>query len=307
MNLNIRVGIKGIVTIHMFLKGKYWRSVEKANVLTNLGLKEIRDMLLGRGWHPTHIAIGNGSVTGGSTPSVTDTALVAELDRAIITDRKVVANPINEAAKEIRITRNVAPDNTVLNLDANQPLTEAGLFNRYKAGTMISRIALPEEITKTPDIEFNVEWKFVITREVVSGAENIIVDNGLEIIRDLLFGEREEINRHLVIPYITHYGIGSGTGAPNKDESSLVGSAQSLNLITFRGKSDADVTAPTAVFQGVVQSNALAGGTTINEAGLFNKKQKDNVIQDKMFSRVLLPNPFTGNKTLTWTITLTRA
>lgn len=119
-------------------------------------------------------------------------------------------------------------------------------------------------------------------------AHNLVVNAGLNLIRDLLDGDS--------VAGITHFAVGTGTAAALAGDTALGGEV-------FR---DA-VTARTSNAQQLVVSYYLASGSangnTLTEAGLFNAASTGT-----MFARVKLASAIVKTAsiavTFTWTINL---
>jgi hypothetical protein len=122
----------------------------------------------------------------------------------------------------------------------------------------------------------------------VERAHNLVVDDGLDLIRDLLDGD--------AVAGITHLAVGTGTVAVTAGDTAL-------GTEVFR---DA-VTSRTSYAQQLVVSYYLASGSangyTLTEAGLFNAAAAGT-----MFARVKLASSIAKTAsiavTFTWTINL---
>ena len=119
-------------------------------------------------------------------------------------------------------------------------------------------------------------------------AHNLVVNDGLNLIRDLLDGD--------AVAGITHFAVGTGTAAATAGDTAL-------GTEVFR----AAVTGRTSNSQQLVVSYYLpsgsANGNTLTEAGLFNAASVGT-----MFARVKLASSIVKTAsiavTFTWTINL---
>jgi len=123
--------------------GRLREVVRVHNLVTNIGLDQLRDALAGDPvTFPTHIALGTGS-TG---PSSGDSALEAEVYRDAITQ---VTRP---ATGHVRYRQYLSSQ------DANgHALAEAGLFNAAVAGVLYARVTFPAD-EKTNAEAWTLTW-----------------------------------------------------------------------------------------------------------------------------------------------------
>lgn len=80
----------------------------------------------------THFAVG----TGTTTPTLSDTALAAEIDRVAVTAKVVSANELEVQA-------------FLTNGDGNGTLTEYGLYTAASGGTLLARGLFSTALVKT--------------------------------------------------------------------------------------------------------------------------------------------------------------
>lgn len=97
------------------------------NLVVTAGKNEAAKLLVGDGGTPfSYIALG----TGTTTPSVTDTALEAE----------IVDSGLARAQGTVSTTDNIAKVEKTFNVTGTKAVTEAGLFNAATAGVMFARV-----------------------------------------------------------------------------------------------------------------------------------------------------------------------
>jgi hypothetical protein len=122
--------------------------VEKYNLITDGGKNALRDMILGRNFEPSAIAIG----TGSTAPAVTQTALVTEVLRKTLTRRY---SGTKKANMQMLVKDNEANGNA---------LREVGLFDSSVApgGTMFNRI-VHNVVNKTSSfmLTYTAEWEIL--------------------------------------------------------------------------------------------------------------------------------------------------
>lgn len=145
---------------------------------------------------------------------------------------------------------------------------------------------------QTVDVSANVE---VVVSDVETGAvierqtaHNLVVNNGLNLIRDLLDGD--------AVAGLTHFAVGTGTTAVSATQTALV-------TEVFR----AAVTSRTSNAQQLVVTYYLASGSangnTLAEAGLFNAASTGTMFARVKFASTIVKTASIA-VTFTWTINL---
>jgi len=146
---------------------------------------------------------------------------------------------------------------------------------------------------QTLDVDCNVtvQVRDAVTGELLHQQEhhNLVVDAGLNLLRDFLDGD--------AVTGITHFGYGTGTTAPTAAETALV--AQTARDV-LTGKVGTVSKTWTATYY---MSSSTGNGSTYGEAGLFTAASGGT-----MFARVKL-NPAIAKTasiavTFSWSINL---
>ena len=128
--------------------------IEKHNISCTAGKESTANRLAG-GTNKgvvTYLALGTGAVTGGDTPDATDTQLVTELIRKLISVRSASGL--------------VASFRTFFNTsEANDTLTEIGLFGddasvTANSGVLYARAAISK--TKTSSETLTIDWAITV-------------------------------------------------------------------------------------------------------------------------------------------------
>lgn len=135
------------VDIQVHDGGRLVRRIRRHNLITDVGLNTVRNALLGSGNQPcpTQMAVG----TGTTAPAAGDTALVAEVYRALISLR----TPTDKQATFQHFINGLSCNG----LD----ITEAGLLTA--AGDMLARVVFPA-IAKSSTLTVTLNWSFTIGR-----------------------------------------------------------------------------------------------------------------------------------------------
>jgi len=342
--------IEGFVEVdyHCSITGKLLIKGERQkNVITDLGLQEFLKMLVGVGRNPSHIEVGTGTTDADRTDTVIETPIPAEnlpfggdLERRyndgrgklstvtlLPTDPELGAQ-VSEVSFKRFLEEAEDDDNNQTNTTSQtnlngKTITEAGLFNRYKLGTMLSRKILDTPIVKVPGLNPAINWVYRVTRNpLLIGAPNIITNKGVELFARAIMGrKRIEFDQE---KYFGHDGwinrVAVGNGAISTPLENDPGLNQEIpgdgRLPPTRCAFDfSDLDEPKVRIQRLVTS-AMVGDTTITEAGLFHyHREKGNFrgqfteIND-MFSRAKIEPGLTINagqdQVLTWDVSLRR-
>lgn len=342
--------IKGTVYIdyHDSKTGKLIRSTDpKKNVITDLGLQEFLKMFLGVGRNPSHIEVGTGTTPVDKSDTVIEAPIPPEslpIGGGLFRDYNDGRGPLDvigllpqDFNEPLSITRiefkrfleETEPDennqvntNSQTNLNG-KTLTEAGLFNRYKSGIMLSHVLLPEPIAKVPGLNPAVRWEYELRPDpTLSGQPNIITDKGVELFGRAIMGRNlikfQNKTYMGVDGYINEIAVGEGNpGTPLPTDIALV------NEISGRGRLPptrcafdfSNTDKPIAIFQRLVTFQMI-GNKTISEAGLFHKHyEKGAFLGQKteindMFSRTRIDPPLvvsaSQDQVLTWKVSLRR-
>lgn len=128
--------------------------VKTHNLITNSGLKQIRDLIgyptiYGTGFTPAYIAIGSGN----TAPSMAQTSLVTEVFRNSC-NRRV-------AEGDDKIHYQLFVNTTEANGSGTQLLNEVGLFSVPVNGSLWAR-AVHTQITKTASISVTYNWRITL-------------------------------------------------------------------------------------------------------------------------------------------------
>lgn len=142
----MNIGVRGRLRIQLYEGEKLLRDEWQDNQITNDGLDLVRDILGGNNTAPTHIAVG----TDATAPVIGDTALVTEVFR-------------NDITRRIRTAQKITFQLFLGTGDANgNTLVEAGIFNRFAAGDMLSRVTFAA-IIKTSAITAILTWEITLS------------------------------------------------------------------------------------------------------------------------------------------------
>lgn len=149
MNHIISEGIKLsghlTITVRDAKTDEILRVVENDNLIVDAGLNLVRDMILGTGLTPSHIAIG----LSATAPAAGDTTLGSEVFRGLITRRTA-----NDKLANMQLFLDTTSGN-------GNTLKEAGIFTRSSGGTMLSRVTYPE-IVKTSSLTVTFTWDITL-------------------------------------------------------------------------------------------------------------------------------------------------
>jgi len=119
------------------------------NLIVTTGRVHVAELIGGYPRRPSHIAIG----TGATAPVAGNTTLQTEVFRKLITRRKVPASPNNyKIILQMFLTTSEAN---------GYNLTEAGIFNRFTGGTMLSRVTY-DVINKSTSISVVYTWEISV-------------------------------------------------------------------------------------------------------------------------------------------------
>lgn len=341
--------IKGHVFVDYYDNfGNFVRSTDpKKNVITDLGLQEFLKMLVGVGRNPSHIEVGTGVTPVDKADTVIETPIPPEtlplgggLEREYNDGRgklDVVGllpqdfnEPLNITRVEFkRFLEETDPDpnnqvNTTSQTNLNgKTITEAGLFNRWKSGVMLSHVILDDVIEKLPGLNPAVRWQYEMRPdETLNGQPNIITDKGVELFGRAIIGRdtpKFQNKTYMGLDgYINEIAVGDGnTGAPQPTDLNLVMEIPGDGrLPPTRCEFDfSDVDKPIVRFQRLV-TFAMVGDADLTEAGLFHKHlERGNFPGQKttindMFSKVLIDPALTvsssEDQVLTWEVSLRR-
>jgi len=135
-------------------EGSIIELIKTHNIITNSGLKQIRDLIgyptiYGTGFTPAYIAIGSGS----SKPSMAQTSLVTEVFRNSVSRRV--------AEGDDKIHYQLFVNTTEANGSGTQLLNEVGLFSVSVNGSLWAR-AIYAQITKTSSISVTYNWRITL-------------------------------------------------------------------------------------------------------------------------------------------------
>jgi hypothetical protein len=128
------------------------------------------------------------------------------------------------------------------------------------------------------------------TGQIIATQEhhNLVVDDGLNLLRDFLDGA--------TVAGLSHFALGTGTAA-------VLAADTALDTEVFRDTFAGTTTASKTLTISYFLNSGDANGNTLSEAGLFNDPTAGN-----MFARVLLSPPIVKTVsiavTFTWTINL---
>lgn len=304
--------ISGKVTVDAYYKGKLVDIKTKNNIVTNNGLKVIRDLLLLKARGPSYIAVG----TGTNSPSATDTTLQTEVFRDKIEIAKAQAVETNPLKRTVKYTLRL-PENSPSN---GNTIAEMGLFNRWKAGDLIARLLLPETIDKTIDIAYDCKWEITIERDTPV-LPSLIVDGGLEIIRDAMRNNDVPSLRHFdKKKYLSHIAVGEDDIATVSSMTELVDriteteDSDSRRKVTIHRRDDSTAGIAKMVIYRYFPENQISG-KSIKEAGLFSVYEYNDISQDvpnraeneKLYSRApVSPAILNSEKTMVWEVEIKR-
>jgi len=339
------IKIKGRVKWKKYTNGKLVQIMENDNIITNTGLKVMRDLLKGKGFPPSHIGLGSGTDVEGANNSSLQTPIPSKAveikqgeteffdDGRIFRTRKRIVD-----ANTIEWERTLPASLSNINFEVTDPLTitEAGLFNRYAGADMFSRDLFDIALTKRITDQVNIVWEYSITRENAFSPSNTIVDTGLEMLIDVLHQKDKAFKNSEHLNYgITHVAVGGNNESVNSGQTKLNSEfptvfssggqiAHGRRPVTRYDTDDSDPAAPKLKIQREIQFGQFLGavGNDIKEVGLFNQHLAtpsggalagESQIVTKMFSRVALDNsegrdviPNNTKKTITFEITIKR-
>jgi len=145
------VGMKGrcFVCARNVETGKLILGKWFGNLIVTSGRVHVAELRGGYPRRPSHIAVG----TSGTAPAAGNTALGAEVYRKLITRRRIPLSPNNYKINfQMFLTTAEANGNT---------LAEAGIFNRYTGGTMLSRVTYTP-VVKTVSISIVYTWEISV-------------------------------------------------------------------------------------------------------------------------------------------------
>ena len=133
MNMNETLKATGTVSIEIFDEfGKIKDKVFVPNLVVTAGRDHIASLIgpdSGIVVHMSHMSVGDSNTLPGDTPAavtLSDTALVNELGRVVLTDTTVLTNTLTYTATFV-------PGN------GTGDVTEAGIFNDVTTGDMLCR------------------------------------------------------------------------------------------------------------------------------------------------------------------------
>ena len=304
-------------------------------------------MFIGVGRNPSHIEVGTGTTAVDKSDTVIETPIPPEtlpyggdLEREYNDGRGKIDvsgllpqdfnEPLNVTRIEIkRFLEETDPDpnnqvNTTSQTNLNgKTITEAGLFNRWKLGTMLSHVILDETIEKLPGLNPAVRWEYELRPDpTLDGQPNIITDKGVELFGRAILGRKiTEFQNGTYKGYdgfINEVAVGDGnTGAPQPTDLNLVQEIPGEGRLppTRCAFDFSDTDKPKVIIQRLV-TFAMVGDRILTEAGLFHKHfekgafpgQKTEI--NDMFSKVKIDPELvvsaSEDQVLTWEVSLRR-
>lgn len=342
--IKIKMGVKisGKIKITTRKNGIIVKVREQDNLIVNSGLALIRDLLKGKGRHPSHIEVG----TSNTAATATQTALVGNISSADVPDTNGDTEFFNDGRAPF--DRKAAEGFNKALFDRNLPsqqsnligenIREMGIFNRYVGGTMLARVVLLEPFEPF-DIGFDhtIDWQITIERLGDYGGLNNLQDEGIEIIRDVLLQTNEDPNVKcgIDLPYhLSHISAGTGDSAAISTDTVLTNELtttfDTLRIQTAHGRRpvtlfdrsesgdpDFDIARPNLVVQRFIPSTQFPSDE-IKECGLWNQHDEtpeggQRRTVDKLFSKIHLDGspgrstiPAGTQGVLTWEIFFTR-
>lgn len=335
------IKIKGRFKWEKYTNGKLVQVMENDNIITNTGLKVMRDLLKGKGFPPSHIGVGTDNTVEGANNSSLGGSISAANIKQDESDKQV----FRDDGRDVFTKKRLIGSNTIVwkrtlpegllnvNFEFTKPdgLNEAGLFNRYADADMFSRDVFDIELIKTFKDTADLTWEYSFTRENDFSPSDTIVDTGLEMLIDVLNQEDGDFKNSEHLNYgITHVAVGENNESVNSGQTELVSEfptvfssggqvAHGRRSVTRYDTDDSDLAAPKLKIQREIQfGQFLSAGQDIKEVGLFNQHLATDLGGNtqtitKMFSRVALDGSegrdvITSNtkKTITFEITIKR-
>ena len=302
---------------------------EGENIITNVGLELILQRLCNSQLFPKFIEIGTHDF--GGSPSVvdqTDTTLFQSIAGATVDVGGGRLEFHDDARQEMlgRERNLTTPKNKVLiefisdwpgerTTNVNQKkITEAGIFNRYKLGSMLSHFQTSPIITIKESIPYSVAWELQVEISDDAGLSGGIVYDGLNIISNTILQKQnndENIQNQISLDFsCTHIGCGSGVTPVNPNDTDLnvpfplgvpFAGVNGLRRITGFKIDTAVPAKPTLTFQRYI--NEFMFPSEIKEVGLFNVREEtyqDGIKGQRtriqtMFGRAVLETPIPAN------------
>jgi len=139
--------LKGHVTVEVHHEDGRTETISQPNVVTNVGRNRFASLLAQDiTAFPSHIGIG----TGTTAADVTDTALVAEVDRNVLASDSATAGVVTW---KVFFSKSEANGNTI---------AEVGLFDASTSGNMFCRSVLSSTVAKTATVSLTITWTLTL-------------------------------------------------------------------------------------------------------------------------------------------------